>query len=69
MGDEDAQVRRAASESLVQIGKASVKALSAALESENPVIRTAAGEALNRWRELHIGDNIPVATTAEPDPQ
>ena len=62
-------MRRAASESLVAIGKASLKPLTAALESENPVIRTAAGQALSRWREMHIGDNVPVATTAEPDPQ
>ncbi|HEV8607695.1 MAG TPA: HEAT repeat domain-containing protein [Tepidisphaeraceae bacterium] len=69
LGDEDNQVRRAASDALVQIGKSSVKALSAALESENPIIRTAAGEALNRWRELHVGDTLPLATAAEPDPQ
>jgi HEAT repeat protein len=61
LGDEDVQVRRAATDSLVQIGKASVKALNAALESENPVIRSAAADALGKWRELHVGDSPTVA--------
>jgi HEAT repeat protein len=69
LGDEDAQVRRAARDALVQIGKPSVKALGAAMESENPLIRTAAAEALARWRELHVGDTIPVAAVDTSDPQ
>jgi HEAT repeat protein len=61
LGDEDAQVRKASTEALVAIGKPSVKPLNAALASENPLIRTAAKEAISRWRELHVGDTIPVA--------